>query len=193
MTEDQYSIRDGKNNLVPVTLRRDKRLRRTMRWQRMPDGSLLVRVPARLPKRNISPLLEEIRVQLGKVMETYRHRTHDDLHQRAEYINRKYFEGKIQWNAIRWVSDMNTLLGSCTRGGTTDGEIRISDKIKNWPVWVVDYVIAHELMHRRYPNHSANFWTELQAAYPLTERARGIIRGVGFTRGHSIGDELEET
>jgi predicted metal-dependent hydrolase len=191
MAEGQYSIRDRKNNLVPVTLRRDKRLRRTMRWQRMPDGSLLVRVPARLPKRNIAPLLEEIRSQLEKVVETHRRRTHDDLRQRAEQINRKYFEGKIQWNAIRWVSNMNALLGSCTQGGTTDGEIRISDKIQNWPVWVVDYVIAHEMMHRRYPNHSANFWAELQAAYPLTERARGFIRGVGFARGNSMGDELE--
>ncbi len=192
MAEEQFTIRDANHQLLQVKLKRDRRLSRTSRWERMPDGSLLVRVPYRLPKRSIGVLLEQIAGQLDKSLSMHKRRNDDILNERAEQINRKHFRGKIQWNAIRWVSNMQTRLGSCSRGGPTDGQIRISDKIKNWPDWVVDYVIAHELMHRRYPNHSTAFWTELKAAYPLAERARGFIYGVGFASGHPMEEEAEE-
>jgi len=192
MAEDQYTIRDVNHQLVQVKLRRDKRLSRTSRWESMPDGTLLVRVPYRLPKRSIAAVLEQIAGQLGKSITRHKQRNDADLNQRAEMINQRHFKGKIQWNAIRWVSNMQSRLGSCSRGGPTDGQIRISDKIKNWPDWVVDYVIAHELMHRKHPNHSATFWSELRAAYPLTEKARGFIHGIGFAAGHPLEeDEVE--
>ncbi len=191
MADADYSIRDGSNQLVRVELKRDKRLRRTIRWQRLSDGTLLVRVPLRTPKRAIGPLLDEIRGQLVKAVATRKRRTDIDLQQRAERINHKYFDGKMEWNAIRWASAMHSRLGSCSRGGTTDGDIRISDKIKDWPEWVVDYVIAHELMHRRHPNHSATFWSELRTAYPLTEKARGFISGVGFATSQPVEHEEE--
>ena len=98
-------------------------------------------------------------------------------------------KGAIEWMAIRWVGNMTTRLGSCTNGGPTDGHIRISDKIKTWPQWVVDYIVAHELAHRIHPNHSADFWEFLMAAYPLTERARGFIQGVGFARDLSYEED----
>jgi len=192
MADQRYTIRDRHDNLIQVNLRRDKRLTKSSRWERMPDGSLLLRVPYRLPKRRVSALLEQVASQLDKSSALKSRRNDADLHQRAELINQKHFEGKIQWNAIRWVNNMQASLGSCTRGGPTDGQIRISNKIKNWPDWVVDYVIAHELMHRKHPNHSGVFWSELKAAYPLTERARGFIHGVGFAAGQPVEDEAEE-
>jgi predicted metal-dependent hydrolase len=192
MADQRYTIRDKCDHLVQVNLRRDKRLKRNSRWERLPDGTILLRVPSRLPKHRVGALLEQVASQLDKFDMLVSRRTDADLHQRAELINRKHFNGKISWNAIRWVSNMQTRLGSCTRGGPTDGQIRISDKIKSWPDWVVDYVIAHELMHRRHPNHSDAFWTELQAAYPLTERARGFIHGVGFVAGQPVEDGLVE-
>ena len=192
MAEEQYTIRDVNHRPVQVQLRRDRRLSRTSHWERMPDGTLLVRVPYRLPKRSIAALLEQIAGQLDKSITMHKRRNDTDLNQRAELINQKHFKGKIQWNAIRWVSNMQARLGSCSRGGPTDGQIRISDKIKNWPDWVVDYVIAHELLHRKHPNHSAAFWAELRAAYPLSERARGFIHGVGFVSGQPLEDKADE-
>lgn len=192
MADGHYTIRDGHNQLVRVSLRRDKRLKRTSRWERLPDGSLELRIPYRLPKRSIAALLEQVKGQLDRSITTHKRRNDSDLHQRAELINQKHFNGKIQWNAIRWVSNMQSRLGSCTRGGPTDGQIRISNKIKSWPNWVVDYVIAHELMHRKHPNHSVAFWSELTAAYPLTERARGFIHGAGFVAGQPLEEDAEE-
>ena len=59
-------------------------------------------------------------------------------------------------------------------------------------MWVVDYVIAHELLHRRHANHSAAFWDELKAAYPLAEQARGFIQGVSFASGRPLEDDRED-
>jgi len=187
--EKHYTIHDARGNPIRVQLRRDKRLKKTLRWERLPDGSLLLRVPNRFPRHKVNTLLEPVATQLDQTNLVQSRRTDADLQQRAELINRKHFEGKIQWNAIRWVSNMQLRLGSCTRGGVTDGQIRISDKIKNWPDWVVDYVIAHELLHRRHPNHSEAFWSDLKTAFPLTERARGFIHGVGFAAGQPLEDD----
>jgi len=192
MADEYYTIRDENQHLIQVRLRRDRRLRKTMRWERLPDGAILVRIPLRLPKRCIAPMLEKISQELDKLAQVSSRRTDADLQQRAELINHKYFDGKIQWSAIRWVSNMQSQLGSCSQGGTTDGHIRISDKIKSWPEWVVNYVIAHELMHCKYPNHSACFWNELRTVYPLTERARGFAAGIYFKTGQSLEDKAEE-
>jgi predicted metal-dependent hydrolase len=189
MDEQRYRVQNRQGTLVTINLRRDRRLKKTSRWERLQDGSLLLRVPQRLPKRRLGALLEQVANQLDKSARARPARNDADLQQRAELINKKYFGSQMQWNAIRWVSNMQQRLGSCTRGGPTDGQIRISDKIKDWPDWVVDYVIAHELMHRRHPNHSEAFWNELKAAYPQTEQARGFIHGVGFAAGRTFEDD----
>jgi predicted metal-dependent hydrolase len=191
MAYQRYQIRNSQGQQVIVNLRRDKRLTKTSRWERLPDGTLLLRVPYRLPNRRVAALLEQVATQLDKSITMHRQRNDADLEQRTETLNNKHFKGSIQWNAICWVSNMQSRLGSCTRGGPTDGQIRISDKIKAWPDWVVDYVIAHELLHRKHPNHSAAFWDELRAAYPLTEQARGFIQGVSFTSGQPLEDDAE--
>lgn len=189
MDEQRYQIQNSQGKLVTIKLRRDKRLKKTSRWELNHDGSLLLRIPYRLPKRRVGALLEQVASQLDKSISLRSHRNDADLQRRAEQINQKHFEGKIHWNAIRWVGNMQSRLGSCTRGGPTDGQIRISDKIKDWPGWVIDYVIAHELLHRMHPNHSDTFWNALRAAYPLTEQARGFIHGVGFAAGRTFEDD----
>ena len=87
------------------------------------------------------------------------------------------------------VSNMKKRLGSCTTGGPTDGDIRISDRVKDWPAWVVEYIVAHELAHRQHPNHSKAFWA-LVSRYPKSERARGFIMGLAFQVGEDAEDWL---
>jgi len=193
MENQRYQIRSKNGDLVTVTLKRDKRLTKTSRWERLTDGTLLLRVPHRLPRYRVAALLEQVAGQLDKVVAVRAQRTDADLQQRADAINKKHFSGKISWNAIRWVGNMQSRLGSCTRGGPTDGQIRISDKIKDWPDWVIDYVIAHEILHRRHPNHSSAFWKELNSAYPRAEQARGFIQGVSFVAGKPLEEDTEET
>jgi predicted metal-dependent hydrolase len=189
MTDKQYTIQDKDGQEISVFVRRDKRLKKSSRWQRQADGSILLRIPYRFPKRQIPDLLKQITKRLDKQIKQAKRRTDADLQERAKFINKKYFGGQIEWNAIRWVGNMNTRLGSCTNGGSTDGHIRISDKIKNWPQWVIDYVIAHELVHRLHSDHSKVFWATLSEGYPKTERARGFIQGIGYAEGQDFEAE----
>ncbi len=189
VADKPYKVKDGTGKLINLIVRRDKRLKKTSRWEWQPDGNILLRVPHTLPNRFVKQHINEISLKLKQQLAFAERRTDVELQKRAEYINKKYFGGTIHWKAIRWVSNMNTRLGSCTNGGSTDGHIRISDKIKKWPSWVVDYVIAHELVHRLHANHSKEFWSKLTANFPQTEHARGFIQGVGFVEGVQFEDE----
>jgi hypothetical protein len=190
MSKDVYTRQTEDGTPLTIRVRRDGRLRKSARWARQEDGSILLRVPKRTPKQQMDALLDDVVKQVAKQAASRRQlaasRTDEALQQRAEAINAEYFGGAIEWAAIRWVTNMRTRLGSCTHGGPTDGHIRISERIKGWPDWVVDYVIAHELAHRQHPNHSPAFWAFLEDAYPLTERARGFIEGVAFGRGEDL-------
>jgi predicted metal-dependent hydrolase len=180
---------------VAVQIRRDKRLKRTVRWEQTPEGAILLRIPFYMPWRDVPALIERMEAELQHLAEKAARRTHDDLARRARAVNRKYFNGQVRWAAIRWVNNMEKRLGSVTLGGTTNRHIRISEKIRLWPEWVVDYVIAHEFVHLLLPQegHSARFWQTLQAAYPLTERARGFIRGYFFAKGELDDQATEDT
>ncbi len=173
-------VKDGPHTLE-VAVRRDKRLRKSVRWT-LKQQTIVVRVPVRLDRRQLDDLLDDIIARVLKQRARARRQNDADLEARAHQINRRYFGGELRWHTIRWVGNMTKRLGSCTAGGSTDGDIRISDRIKLWPDYVVDYIIAHELAHRKYPNHSAAFWDYL-ARYPHTERARGFIEGVAYVEG----------
>jgi predicted metal-dependent hydrolase len=71
--------------------------------------------------------------------------------------------------------------GSCT---TTTGTIRLSDRLRDMPAWVVDYVLLHELAHLLEPGHNKRFWHWVDR-YPRAERAKGYLEGV------AAGAELE--
>jgi hypothetical protein len=129
-------------------------------------------------ERQVAEIVEQVKRRRARV----RARADTDLEERARQINERYFGGEIDWHSIRWATNMKKRLGSCTVSGPTDGDIRISRQIHGWPEWVVDYVIAHELAHRKHRNHSAEFWAFL-ARYPLAERARGFVLGVAFQQG----------
>jgi len=185
VNQDRYLIHPAGEGPIAVQIKRDRRLKKMVRWMKLPDGDILLRVPYGIKQATIARILGGIEQELGHQRRRSARRTDADLQARAEHLNRTHFRGAIRWAAIRWVSNMKKRLGSCSSGGVMDGHIRISTRIRQWPQWVIDYVIAHELAHRVYPDHSREFWEYLRAAYPLTERARGFIQGVGFARNET--------
>ncbi|MCL4238779.1 MAG: M48 family metallopeptidase [Anaerolineae bacterium] len=180
-------VADGPHTLT-VEVVRDRRLRSSARWT-LHGETIQVRAPAALPRKQLDELLDKVIARILKQRKRARSLDDADLERRARRINRAYFAGELNWHSIRWVSTMQRRLGSCTSGGSTDGDIRISERIREWPGYVVDYVIAHELAHRRHPNHSADFWAYL-ARYPHTERARGFIEGFAYAQRADPDDLL---
>ena len=184
---DQLQIGTG-DDPIGVEVVRDGRLRTRIHWEWNGD-QVRIRAPRRVPQDQLDKHVAEIVEEVKRRRARARTRADADLEAMARRINKKHFRGEISWHSIRWVSNMRRRLGSCTVGGPTDGDIRISDRVKDWPGWVVEYVVAHELTHRRYPNHSKEFWA-YAGQYPKAERARGFILGLAFQLGEDAGDWL---
>ena len=70
------------------------------------------------------------------------------------------------------ISTARTRWGSCTR----DGKIRISLWLLFAEERAIDYVLVHELSHRRHFDHSAAFWAEVGRAMPDYDRWRRYLR-----------------
>ncbi|MFN7977710.1 MAG: SprT family zinc-dependent metalloprotease [Vicinamibacterales bacterium] len=65
--------------------------------------------------------------------------------------------------------------GSCSR----QGSIALNWRLVQTPPWVREYVLLHELMHRRELNHSARFWRHVAAVCPRYVEARRWLRVEG--------------
>ncbi|WP_232835680.1 M48 metallopeptidase family protein [Actinocorallia populi] len=102
----------------------------------------------------------------------------EELMERAMELSRRYLGGRAVPRSVRWVANQRSRWGSCT---PEDRTIRISSMLRGMPVWVVDYILVHELAHLLEPGHNAAFW-RLVNHYPKTERARGYLEGVTAAR-----------
>ena len=60
------------------------------------------------------------------------------------------------------VRNQKSRWGSCSRRGT----ISLNWRLIQTPVFVRDYIILHELAHRRQMNHSDKFWLEVERLCP---------------------------
>ena len=155
-----------------VEVRRSHRRTRTVSAYRK-DGKVIVMIPARFTRAEES---EWVDTMLGKLArnEQRGRRTDEQLMRRARELSREYLRGRAEPASVRWVSNMTTRWGSCTTG---EGTIRLSDRLRTMPAWVIDYVLLHELAHLLEPNHDARFWGWVDQ-FPKSERAKGYLEGI---------------
>jgi len=174
-----HTVVDG----VTVEVRRSAKRRRTVSAYRQ-EGRLVVLVPARMSPAEEG---EWVRTMVARVAasEQRRQRSDGDLEQRALELSREHLGGRAVPSSVRWVTNQNSRWGSCT---PAEGSIRLSDKLRGMPRWVVDYVLLHELAHLLQPGHGPEFW-ELLRGYPRLERARGYLQGVSAAAGLDLSDD----
>ena len=67
------------------------------------------------------------------------------------------------------------------RWGSADatGNIRLNWRIVQMPTRLLDYVVAHELVHVAHPDHTREFWRTLGRAMPDYEARRESLRRLG--------------
>lgn len=73
--------------------------------------------------------------------------------------------------------DQKTRWGSCS----STGALNFNWRLVQYPVPVIDYVIVHELAHRREMNHSSRFWALVAKYDPEYQAHRRWLKKYGST------------
>jgi predicted metal-dependent hydrolase len=160
-----------------IEVRRSSRRRKTISAE-VVGRALIVSVPERLSRAEEQQWVEKMATRLSEARKRDRLNVEGALARRARQLSDLYVNG-VQFARIEWVTNQKSRWGSCS---IDERAIRISLELADYPAWVRDYVIVHELVHLVVPDHSAGFW-DLTNRYPLTERARGFLIAKGMEEG----------
>ena len=160
---------------MKVDVVRSPRRRKTITAERR-AGGIVVRLPVGLSRSEERTWVHRMVTRLEERDRLERLNARRGLPRTAERLNREHFGGRLRLRSIRYVANQTDRYGSCT---PSDGTIRISSKIAEFPSWVREYVVMHELAHLLVADHSPRFW-RLVERYPLAERARGFLIAKGW-------------
>ncbi len=173
MTPAEYEIRPSARRTRTIAAFRE-------------DGRLIVAVPARMSARARRELIPGLVERfLAKEGSRRPPRAEDELTDRLLRLYARYLRpgvgGEPPAVGVRWVANQGKRWGSCS---PATGEIRISDRLRDFPAWVVDAVLVHEAAHLIELHHTARF-KELVGRYPDTDRAMTFLEGYEFARSGS--------
>jgi len=153
---------------MDIKIIKSRRRRRTAAAQ-LKNGLLEIRLPAWISSGEAQKIVQKF-ITSFKKKSAPKVASDKELKKLAGELNRQYFQEELKYS-ICWSKNQNSIQGSCAIKNKT---IRISERLKNVPLWVLKGVIVHELTHLLIPNHSKKFW-ELANRYPLMERSRGYL------------------
>ena len=168
-----------------VEVRRSSRRKRTVTAFRERD-TIVVLLPGRMSVREEQEWVDQmVRRVLAREARAAGPRGDAELADRAAELVATYLDEARPPASVTWVGNQQHRWGSCT---PSTGAIRLSDRLRRLPGWVVDYVLLHELAHLVEPTHSARFWS-LVARHPQAERARGYLEGYQAAGGSGAPTE----
>ena len=164
--------------------------RKTIAIQVMPDGTVIVRAPKRMSQkmivRFVSGKQSWIEKHLAKQPETLPKFTDAELREMARHAKEVIPEIAAHFAPLVGVTYGNiTIRSQRTRWGScsSKGNLNFNCLLMLAPDDVIDYVVVHELCHRKEMNHSARFWAEVERILPdyreskrwLKENGRSLI------------------
>ncbi len=149
---------------LPVEVVRSPKRRKTVSAE-IVDGVVRVRVPAWMNAAEIDQQVADLVPRLERRMRS----EHIDLPARAQQLARRF--ALPEPVSVEWSDNQRRQWGSCQ---VETGEIRLSRRLAEYPSWVLDYVLVHELAHLVHADHSPAF-RALVDQYPRAERARGFL------------------
>ena len=139
------------------------------------DGEIIVRAPLRISEAEIRRILETKRSWIERTLEKIRGREQaPKLSETVISALTRQAKAKIPPRAAEWarlagvtygritVRHQKTLWGSCS----SKGNLNFNCLLMLCPEDVLDYVIVHELCHRKELNHSPKFWAEVERLLP---------------------------
>ena len=164
--------------------------RKTVAIQIKSDGRIVVRAPLRMSRADIMRLVEEksgwiekhlaqLRRQNGSAEPAF---TAAQLRQLAEAAQQDLPRRAARFAPLVGVSyGRITIRAQKSRWGScsTRGNLNFNCLLMLCPEEVRDYVVVHELCHRKEMNHSDRFWQELARVLPDYEKQRKWLKTNG--------------
>ena len=168
--------------------------RKTIAIQVNPDLTVTVRAPRRMSDRDIRLFVQEKEPWIRKHVDQFRQRneqydsqgleplTYAELHALADKAL-AYIPGRVAYFADKMgitygritIRNQKTRWGSCS----SRGNLNFNCLLMLAPPEVIDYVVVHELCHRKEMNHSKVFWDEVAHVMPDYEKARLWLKSEG--------------
>ena len=148
--------------------------RKTISLQILPDGQLLVRCPSRMPAKAVVDFVESKRGWIEKHMPS-KDAVAQPKFSEAELASLAQQAGKdLPERVARFVPVVGVSVGRITiraqrtRWGSCSGKgnLNFNCLLMLLPEQVRDYVVVHELCHRKHMNHSGEFWEEVERVMP---------------------------
>lgn len=93
-----------------------------------------------------------------EVSNFYKNLAQEHIERRTKELAKKY---NFSYEKI-FIRNQKTKWGNCSK----DKNISLNWRLIKSPEFVIDYVILHELLHTRIPNHSRIFWINLAILMP---------------------------
>jgi predicted metal-dependent hydrolase len=182
---------------LEVDVFRSARRKKTARWH-VKDGRVCLEVPAKMAGRQVERLVEQVREQARQHLlraELAEQHADAELLRRAREVARRYVpQAADRLRSADWSARQGRRWGSCD---ASVGRLRISDRLRRLPRFVLEYVLVHEVAHLLEPNHGPAFH-QLTRAYPWAERAKGFLLAIdmgaasGETDGRATWDPDDE-
>ena len=161
--------------------------RKTISLQITPQGELIVRCPERMKKADVEAFVKSKESWIRKHLPDPANRPQSaftmaqleqlgreavaDLPGRVERLGKlvgaDYGKITIRTQRTRW--------GSCSG----KGNLNFNCLLMLMPEEVRDYVVVHELCHRKQMNHSAAFWVEVERVMPDYREHRKWLKDHG--------------
>lgn len=174
---------------IPIMLFRSKR--KTISLEIKRDG-IYVRTPLRMSDAEIQSFLERKKNWLQKHLQKQAEHsaavkdltpfTYEELHELAEQALQvipervKYYAEIIGVDYGRiTIRNQRTRWGSCS----SKGNLNFNCLLMLMPDEIIDSVVVHELCHRKHMNHSAQFYAEVEKAFPEYRRCRKWLKENG--------------
>lgn len=160
--------------------------RKTLAIQINPDLSVTVRAPMYAPQSDIERILREKEGWIQKHIEKIREQEAKRKETQGEFVESEYLTNeeikKLADKALQHIPKRVSYYAK--QIGVTYGKITIRNQKTRWgscsskgnlnfncllmltPSEVIDYVVVHELCHRKEMNHSVAFWAEVEKVIP---------------------------
>jgi hypothetical protein len=121
----------------------------TAHWS---GSRIVVLIPARIKGRERTSFVDDL---VERLMTQRPQSSGGDasLEERARALAEQYNDGVLP-SSVRWVKNQQARWASCSPASK---EIRVSNRLRQCPEWVIDAVLVHELAHLQEVGHTPRF------------------------------------